>query len=278
LQKEHNLLQETEFKNGHCPQSPYNFPWSFSNSKVLIFWFLLIISKNVIFQANFLWIFLLNFHFGLSNSFLSTFFPLFPHRSWHPSGKKNWFKRKKRKYYYIRANFLLKSIAEEGKILELTDCQVLVLKLCETCKIYKNSRTHHCRICDVCIDVLDHHCDWVGNCIGKTNRRLFLCFLISSIFLTFLMVAHGIWEIDVLINERQGFYNKTYIFFPIIIMLLSGYISSCLIYLLSFHILLIKKGMTTIEYIKGKFKEEKNPYHKGFWKNLYNIFCFNKEN
>ena len=173
----------------------------------------------------------------------------------------------------LKKNFIFKKI---DKILEITEKKVFVLKLCETCKIYKNTRTHHCRICDVCIDILDHHCDWLGNCIGRGNRRLFIGFLISSIMLTFTMLAHGIWEIDLLISEKH-FFNKNYIFVPIVMVLGCGYISSCLIYLFGFHIILIKNGMTTIEYIKGKFKEHKNPYDQGFWKNIYEICCINKE-
>lgn len=34
--------------------------------------------------------------------------------------------------------------------------------------------------------------------------------------------------------------------------------------------------MTTVEFIKKKFKEDDNPYNEGFSKNLYNIFYFTK--
>ena len=39
-------------------------------------------------------------------------------------------------------------------------------KICETCNILKTPRVFHCNICNCCISVHDHHCPWVGSCIG----------------------------------------------------------------------------------------------------------------
>ena len=48
----------------------------------------------------------------------------------------------------------------------------------------KNYKTTHCLICQKCVDEFDHHCFWVGNCIGKNNYDLFFNFLIIVIFNT----------------------------------------------------------------------------------------------
>ena len=40
---------------------------------------------------------------------------------------------------------------------------------CPYCLVKNNFRSKHCLICQNCIDEFDHHCFWVGNCIGKNN-------------------------------------------------------------------------------------------------------------
>ncbi|BFU24822.1 zinc finger protein, putative [Entamoeba histolytica HM-1:IMSS] len=59
---------------------------------------------------------------------------------------------------------------------------------CETCQCLKPFRCHHCQICDCCIYRMDHHCIWVGQCIGIHNIRFFFLF-ISSLSLSLLLGA-----------------------------------------------------------------------------------------
>lgn len=69
---------------------------------------------------------------------------------------------------------------------------------CKKCNIIvlNELKIGHCIKCDICIQKYDHHCIWVGKCIGKTNVIFFYFFSLSlfgfiivslfSIFILFL--------------------------------------------------------------------------------------------
>ncbi|KAM1085016.1 hypothetical protein ACFX13_011008 [Malus domestica] len=82
---------------------------------------------------------------------------------------------------------------------------------CHQCSKPKSPSTHHCRSCGMCILDMDHHCPFVsvviffpvrkyiGNCVGASNHRHFIAFLISvvtSMFYISIMamyVGYHIW-------------------------------------------------------------------------------------
>ncbi|KAI8046387.1 hypothetical protein M5D96_002589 [Drosophila gunungcola] len=47
---------------------------------------------------------------------------------------------------------------------------------CDKCHRTVPPRSWHCKICNVCILKRDHHCNFVGNCVGHNNQRYFIWF------------------------------------------------------------------------------------------------------
>ena len=63
-------------------------------------------------------------------------------------------------------------------------------KFCETCKIWRPPRAKHCKYCNACVRRFDHHCPWLGTCIGHRNYKYF-CYFIFSTSLYALFIATG---------------------------------------------------------------------------------------
>ena len=68
-------------------------------------------------------------------------------------------------------------------------------RYCGACSVYQPPDAAHCPDCNVCVEGYDHHCPWMGTCIGKKNMNAFMCFnftwLIYLIYSCIWVVALG---------------------------------------------------------------------------------------
>ena len=78
---------------------------------------------------------------------------------------------------------------------------------CDECKTMLPLRAAHCSVCARCCSTFDHHCGWIGNCVGGGNHALFnmflyceLALLVSAACLLAASVSQqsaGRWRVDV---------------------------------------------------------------------------------
>lgn len=141
------------------------------------------------------------------------------------------------------------------------------MRFCVECNIYRPPvRCSHCYNCNGCVIGFDHHCVWLGTCIGTRNYLDFMCFLIS---ITSLIVLSEfcLWKEITEVNQikdaslstslRERLHISFAIPFCFVFLLMIGL-------LLGFHFFLICKNVTTHEYLKGiyKFDDSKSNSHK----------------
>lgn len=51
---------------------------------------------------------------------------------------------------------------------------------CKWCHAQQLARAKHCRDCNKCVALYDHHCHWIGTCIGERNRARFWWYLTAQ--------------------------------------------------------------------------------------------------
>ncbi|XP_078162744.1 protein S-acyltransferase 10-like isoform X2 [Carex rostrata] len=120
---------------------------------------------------------------------------------------------------------------------------------CPYCNIYQPPRSKHCHECDKCVLQFDHHCVWLGTCIGLKNHCRF-------------------WWKD---------------FLAILALVILTLIFIFLFLLCIFHSYLAMTNQTTYElarrrrvpYLRG-FSEKVQPFSQGICRNLY-MFCLSSK-
>jgi len=60
---------------------------------------------------------------------------------------------------------------------------------CQKCRNHQPTGSSHCRDCDVCVYGYDHHCPFMGQCVGGGNITAFYTFLVMVIVLPLAMFA-----------------------------------------------------------------------------------------
>ena len=69
---------------------------------------------------------------------------------------------------------------------------------CDKCKIYYNpdEKVSHCSLCKMCIKKMDHHCVWVGKCVGQNNLFSFYEMILAvGIFYIYIIICVIIFNI-----------------------------------------------------------------------------------
>ncbi|KAL3466767.1 DHHC palmitoyltransferase-domain-containing protein [Aspergillus heterothallicus] len=139
------------------------------------------------------------------------------------------------------------------------------VKYCKTCSIWRPPRCYHCRVCDNCIETLDHHCVWLNNCVGRRNYRYFFAFVSTSTLLALFLLGASLAHILVYRSQEGVSFgsaiDKWRVPFAMVIYgaIAAPYPAS----LWTYHLFLVGRGETTREYLNSH-KFAKADRHRPF--------------
>ena len=150
------------------------------------------------------------------------------------------------------------------------------LNYCYTCFHFRPPRTSHCAECDNCVENFDHHCLWLGTCVGKRNYKYFFYLLsLTSVLCFMVVISSVIFLIEFFKNYFKEKDND--ILLIIICLCVVGFTALMfllffLIKLLFLHTYLVSAGLNFYEFIKKNYLVtlERKPYSRGCLRNIKN--------
>ena len=149
------------------------------------------------------------------------------------------------------------------------------LNYCYTCFHFRPPRTSHCAECDNCVENFDHHCLWMGTCVGKRNYKYFY----YAVFLTTLeALIQFFTSIGYILNyfKHNDFKSVESKYIVISLAFVAFFNIMFLIFFLfklfCIHTWLLTRGLTFYEYVKKKYfvTLKIRPYSRSILDNIYN--------
>ncbi|KAI9071332.1 hypothetical protein K1719_046711 [Acacia pycnantha] len=145
------------------------------------------------------------------------------------------------------------------------------VKFCDACLLYRPPRCSHCSICNNCVQRFDHHCPWVGQCIGMRNYRFFFMFISTSTVLciyvfVFSWINLTLRGVNLGKAIGQDYVSDFLIVYCFIAVWFVGGLTA-------FHLYLICTNQTTYENFRYQYDKKANPYNQGILRNFKETFC-----
>ncbi|CAI2375201.1 unnamed protein product [Moneuplotes crassus] len=152
------------------------------------------------------------------------------------------------------------------------DADGIDLKICRTCMIVRPPRSFHCSKCNTCIEMHDHHCPWVGQCVGLRNNKKFFVFLlttgIGSLCGSMLCLPPLIERSDAIFLGDTSLQDT--VFKVAIFTGMFTFSMGCTLIVFSIcHLLQVSKNLTTNESIREIYQDTPNPFNKGCSENMH---------
>lgn len=129
---------------------------------------------------------------------------------------------------------------------------LVLWKTCADCQLVRPPRAHHCSQCHKCVTRMDHHCPWVGQCIGLGNHKIFMC-LAYNITYSFSSVATDMLYFY-FFHEKEAISESALLWGAMVFASLSSV--ACVV-TLGYHCYLI---LNNLSYLEANALQKSNPF------------------
>ncbi|XP_047310050.1 protein S-acyltransferase 8-like isoform X2 [Impatiens glandulifera] len=149
---------------------------------------------------------------------------------------------------------------------------IVKVKYCDTCMLYRPPRCSHCSVCDNCVERFDHHCPWVGQCIGKRNYRYFFLFISSAALLCMFVFSMSVLNMKFLFDDHGTVWKAMKGSPASVVLIAFCFVSLWFVGgLTGFHLYLVSTNQTTYE--NFRYRIDNRIYDRGCLKNLWEVLC-----
>ena len=177
--------------------------------------------------------------------------------------------RQNENFYYTTKRPIVRQVIN-GHLISLTYCY--------TCSLFRPPRTSHCAICDNCVERFDHHCLWLGTCVGMRNYKFFYMLVLVLNLSALFQIGYSIY---LLVFQTRSTKSKddydclVIIGMSIVIFFDLMFVIFFIGKLLVVHTWLMFNNLTFYENKKGKWKKAPgiNPFNKGLFYTWRRFLC-----
>ncbi|CAK0823862.1 unnamed protein product [Prorocentrum cordatum] len=190
-------------------------------------------------------------------------------------------------FSWLLAAFMNPGIAPRTEESTSNRARVLLIKgvpvrqnVCRTCLQLRPPRSKHCGVCDNCVLRFDHHCSWLGNCVGLNNYRPYVCMLYSASI--HLLLDLGTVSIMLYKNSSSVYdwpcegsapwtvSERLWVCLAVVYLIVSTVTLMPMLALARHHTVLISRSLTTNEHLTA---QTPNPFDDGCLRNWWLIWC-----